>query len=670
MAYYSCMAIGINRYRHIQPLKYAQEDAEAIQHFLVKEAELLFPQECLLLTDASPWIGEQPTYPNRTNILKWLSGEYDIEWQSVAPKVLWFFFSGYGILWQDQDYLMPIDGDAKEPQTTGIKTEELFNALQDQGAEKIVVFLDINRSATKLPGSLLGQKTIELAQSMGISLVLSCQPEEIAHECHGHGIFTAAMLETLRYYRQNLTLANLEQYLSNRLPELSEHHRQTPQHPAFVIPSLETSNQLILPQPAQEKLNLSATSSSDTTALSYSSSNSADNSLNSHEGASVAGNGSRSSKTSTSSVLDKPVNTSVVNMSTNNSPEEKPQSSTVNNPPDEMLSEPEGIPLWQEWLIWGGSGLLVVAAIAAGLLFSKKDAPVQVQKPVEPGVTEVLPGGESPAQEAEQQPTAEAPDAKKQAQEQAQEQKQAATAQNEKNSDTAEATKPETKPETKPKEEEEQTTAIAPAAVPALGTVEGNQAILERARSYTDGNQATGFKRAIEEASQIPRGTPLYKQAAKDINRWRLVILDIAQGRAAKGNFATAIAAAELITEDDPSLYETSRQFVGEWKTKAQQQKQNQAVIQKAKGMIISNQASSYNRAIEHLRIIKPEQPSYGEARDLSEQWSQQIYLIANSRASRGNFSQALQTAKLVPTDSAAYENAKKAIARWKAGQR
>lgn len=675
MAYYSCMAVGINRYRYLQPLSYALDDAQALQQLLVEELEILFPQEFLLLTDASPWIGEQPTYPSQKNILKWLSHEYQIEWESDPPSTLWFFFSGYGVTWENKDYLMPIEGNPANPQTSAIETSTLLNALQKQGAEKVVVILDINRPPATSLDSVVGANTIGLAKEMGIPLILSCQLDEFSHESAalGQGMFTAALLEALRYHRQDLTLTALEEHLHQRLPVLCEHHGRPTQNPLLVIPNLDISRELILPNPGQRKFGLETHPAWETSAVYSSVSESVNNSVRSNVSTSAQGNGTTKSDTHTSksTIVEPRSDSSIVTMSNNSNSEEQDKLSKVTSTPEETGLESNGIPLWQEWLIWGGSGLLVVAAIVAGLFFSKREAPQQVEQPPESTVVEQVESpsessdssesrnSEAESNQGETPPVATAP----------------ANTVQPAVKPTAESIPPkktaavDKKPDKKEAQEKEEV-----ATDPELGTEAGNQAILDQARTYIDGNQATGFQRAIEEASKIPPRTPLYRQASKEINRWRLVILDIAQGRAAKGNFTGAIAAAKLLTEEEPtaspSLYETARESIEGWELQAQQQEVNQAVITAAKAMVISTQASSYNAAIEKLREIPQGQPGYAQARELSNQWSEQIYLIANSRASRGEFSGAVAAAELVPSDSSIYEKTANAMARWKQGNK
>ncbi len=193
--------------------------------------------------------------------------------------------------------------------------------------------------------------------------------------------------------------------------------------------------------------------------------------------------------------------------------------------------------------------------------------------------------------------------------------------------------------------------------------------ISNRARIYLQSNQASGFNRAIREARKVEPNSPFYQEARADIARWSKVILDIAQGRAKQGSFAEAIAAAQLVPQNEPSIRAIAQQAneaIEQWKLQAQQQQPNQVLLAAAKGLINPTQASSYNRAIATLRQISPSEPGYREAQELIIQWSQQIYLTANSRAAKGNFQEAVQTAALVPPDAPYYQAASAAIAKWK----
>ena len=188
-------------------------------------------------------------------------------------------------------------------------------------------------------------------------------------------------------------------------------------------------------------------------------------------------------------------------------------------------------------------------------------------------------------------------------------------------------------------------------------------------RYYLQRNQASLFNKAIAQARRIEPDSPFYEDAKADILRWSEVILDIAQGRASQGDFAGAIAAAELIPQDEISvgfIAQQAQKSIEYWQLRANQQSIDRTSLKEAKTMINPDQASSYSRAIGVLRQVSSGGEEYQEAQILIRQWSKQIYMIANYRASRGYFAQAIQAADLVPKDSPYYQGAKNAMIQWK----
>jgi uncharacterized caspase-like protein len=228
------IAIGVNQYQFFQPLGCAQADAEALKDFLVIEAGFL-QQQCLLMTDTSPPLGDRSTYPTKENILLLLEDLAAACWQ--PQDRLWFFFSGYGINHNGQDYLMPIEANPAHIEETGIELRALMQSLQLARLDTLIL-LDINRAYATQANTLIGQETIELAQELQIPTIISCQPEQFSHESTelGHGFFTAAVLEALRSGNGN-TLEDLERYLSLRTPELCQHYWRPTQNPITIIPS-------------------------------------------------------------------------------------------------------------------------------------------------------------------------------------------------------------------------------------------------------------------------------------------------------------------------------------------------------------------------------------------------------------------------------------------------
>ncbi|BAY09269.1 caspase family protein [Calothrix sp. NIES-2098] len=110
------IAIGINRYDLLQPLKYAQRDAQLMQEFLRNEAGF---ETIYFFCDDSPDIAGKSTRPNCTNLLRILRQLFENPFLGAGDN-FWFFFSGHGIRHTDRDYLMPCDGDPEDIENTAI----------------------------------------------------------------------------------------------------------------------------------------------------------------------------------------------------------------------------------------------------------------------------------------------------------------------------------------------------------------------------------------------------------------------------------------------------------------------------------------------------------------------------------------------------------------------
>jgi len=617
MANHACVAIGINRYQFLPPLNYGEADAQALRQFLVNQTDLPSNQ-CLLLTDTSPLDGNQLTYPTRDNI--WRSLEVDRQTSGHSKNWRWFLFSGYGVSWEHTDYLLPIDANPKNIPGTAISARSLLTSLKGRGEENLLVLLDISRSPSLQAGAPVGAQLVELARELGIVLVLSSQLDQFSHEAAalGHGLFTTALLEALTYYHTDTTLEKLEQYLRDRLPELSQHHWRPIQTPLMVIPPHINKQQLILPtalhSPAQNAVGASIAFMPRTRLEAEDAYE--DNSYNP-----VAAPGQKSAI----SVLETPTNSSLISTTTatSNQRESIPMA-MVPYGTRQSKAAPNQTQWWPQLLLWGGGAALVLALMIAAVLLRNRDAFTNKQA-IETPMANVSPGTS---------PTRSVPSS----------------------SQTA--------------SKDSGTPTLASPQSLGSGRLQANQETLDRARRLLRPNQASLFNKAIVEARQVKPGDPLYQQARQDIRRWSGVILDLASGRANTGNFGGAIAAAQLVTKDDPVMYAKAQQTINQWKVLATQQQQNKSIIQAAKQQIQQNQASSYSRAITTLRQVLPGQPGYDEAQQLTAQWSRTIYLIAQSRASRGKLQEAIQTASFVPAGTPSFDAAKVAIAKWQQGNR
>jgi Caspase domain len=237
MARQACISIGIDRYQFFQPLSFASADAQSIQTFFIGDAGWS-DNLCLLMTDSSGSIGGRSTLPNRQNMQEMLNLWC---WEVLQPgDLLCFFFSGYGVSAGNNEYLLPIDGDPAAIDRTGINLTQLYRQFSAPGLQ-VVVFLDVNRSQSGGTSAGFGKIASQLAQEYEIPTFLSCQPQEFSHEAQGlrHGIFTASLIEALRFH-PDLSLDHLKNYLESRVPELSEHHWRPLQHPVALLPNNAT----------------------------------------------------------------------------------------------------------------------------------------------------------------------------------------------------------------------------------------------------------------------------------------------------------------------------------------------------------------------------------------------------------------------------------------------
>jgi hypothetical protein len=234
MATQACISIGINQYQFLPPLGYGMADAVSMEQFFV-DAAGWHQSQCLLLTDTSPKTGNKSTYPDRENINRWLK---QWSWDKLhAGDLLWFFFSGCGVSFEGEDYLVPIDGKPNDIPNTCISIRQLYQQFREIGVNALV-FLDANHSQHLSLGDGIGTATATLAQEYQVPTFLSCQSHELSHEDAGlgHGLFTTALLEALNYH-PDLNLDIIDEYLTSRLAELSEHHWKPLQTPIAIVPT-------------------------------------------------------------------------------------------------------------------------------------------------------------------------------------------------------------------------------------------------------------------------------------------------------------------------------------------------------------------------------------------------------------------------------------------------
>jgi hypothetical protein len=614
MVNYWAIAIGINQYQLFQPLGCAQADAEAIQNFLVTQAGFL-PEKCLLMTNSSPPIGEKSSHPTKENILSLLEELAATFWQ--PDDHLWLFFSGYGVNYKEQDYLMPVGGNPDQVPETGIEVRSLMQSLQVTGLNILLIF-DINRAFGTQADAPVGQEIIELAQELQMGAIISCQPEEFSHESTelGHGFFTAALLEALGSGK-GYNFADLAAYLNYLTPKLCQHHWRPVQNPVTVIPSPqpailptltldENSEAIIFPTESfavtQTAPPLQTGESSPITDKAWWT-----------ENASVATTLSPITTKDNStafSVSEYIVESNSEARSRNRtlatSPASQPGGRFIPTLPSNIYSlDQSGTPIWQQFIIWGGGTMVIVGLIATFLLSNHENFRFR-------NFSRTVSNNRTSKLQFPQIFT------------------NPSTAQISLNTDSNKR----------------------------------NQAILELKKMSLVSTQPQDLKIAIAKSQKIPPDAPLYSQSQENIQVWCQMILELAQAQAQQRKYENAIATAQLITKKEP-LYSQSQTVIQTWQLEAKQYVSNKTLLDAAKSLIIPGQASTYNRAIEVAKQIPKGQPGFEIAQTSINQWSEKILDLAKSRATQGDVNAAIATAVLVPEVTIAYDDAQDAIQKW-----
>jgi hypothetical protein len=536
------------------------------------------------------------TYPNRENIVDWV--ESFCKEQLGPEDVLWFFFSGHGFAKDGRDYLLPIDGNPTQLETTGIPIQELFDYFKAAATDKILVLLDINRAQGAHAGESVGTQTAEIARKLKIPTILSCQPEQLSRETSAlrQGFFTSVLLEGLKA-GQFSTLDRLIHGLEKRLPEVTEQHLRPRQNPVFAVYPASKLQQVLLPEIRQVAINLSngireinmATVESHQNGTAPVSEDPLKLSLSSDQG-----NGDRGSATGEPvEPGNLPPNSPASVIQMNSQP---PASST-----EDTMTESSFL---QRLILWSGATALVlllgVFLTNKPIFLGQKTAKSSVETSTVVKTPKPLPA----------------------------------------------TTKPESTP---------------PTPTPASPVQ-----LLDESKLLLKDVSASDFSKAIAIIRQIPASDPQYKEAQGDIEHWSKTILVIAQGRALSQNLPGAVDAIKLLPDANPEIYQQGQKQLEEWEAQLKVLNNNQGILSQAKALIKPGQASSYSDAIGLVQKIPADQPGYLEAEKLIDQWGNQIWEIAQSRAKKKQYDNAIEAAKLVPENTSAYDAAKKAIADWK----
>jgi hypothetical protein len=518
--------------------------------------------------------------------------------------LLWCFFSGYGVSYEGKDYLMPVDGNPADIQGTGIPVELLLNTLKKAPTETVLVLVDMNRSQIVKAGESIGSQTAELARELEIPTVLSCRPNQVSRETSAlrQGFFTTALLEGLRS-GQCMTLKGLDRFLSDRLPELCDHHLRPKQEPLMVVNPPGKAHLVILPD----------ASGVPTAVLAGRNGNMTVNAADGFDSPQMATATARMElPAAVGNAQDSSVDMPPVSQPNAVGTDDRGGDRPKLQKPEDRDNGMSDKSFLQQLILWSSATALV---LLLGVFVTNREV-FQGQKEGDP---------RSPAENAQNSGS--------------QNSAGAGVSQNQ------------------------------PLAVQAgAGTKQppSSQQVWAEAKTFLKDGSASSFNKAVVKARTIPASDPLYPRAQEDIQRWSLTILDIANGRAARGDFQGAIGAAKLMPDVNEPVYNQSKEAIAQWEELSKSQKVNAALLSAAKRQIKRGAASSYSKGIQQANKIQPGQPKYEEAQQLIGEWSETILKIAQLRGSQGKLKEAVEAASLVPSGTKSYQQAQKNIANWK----
>lgn len=191
---------------------------------------------------------------------------------------------------------------------------------------------------------------------------------------------------------------------------------------------------------------------------------------------------------------------------------------------------------------------------------------------------------------------------------------------------------------------------------------------LDYAKDLAASNRLSSLQEAITQARKIRPGRALYSEAQENIRTWQTAIqriedqpiYDRAVELGQQKKYLEAIATADQISAGR-ALYGDIQQKVRTW----QQELDAITKLEQAYDAAANNSAQGLSQAIKLAQSI-PSGASQlrSEGTQAANRWSYSLLEIAEGQAS-SSLNQAIATARLVPSNTAAYNAAQAQIAAW-----
>lgn len=154
-----------------------------------------------------------------------------------------FYYAGHGIPDEASKnaYLLPVDGYGNDV-STGYPLEKLYADLGNVPSQSVTVFLDACFSGAKREGGMLASsRGIALKANRGIPVgnvvvFSAAQGDETAYpyKKEGHGLFTYYLLKELKDTKGDVTLKQLENFVTEKVSQQSIVINSKPQTPTII----------------------------------------------------------------------------------------------------------------------------------------------------------------------------------------------------------------------------------------------------------------------------------------------------------------------------------------------------------------------------------------------------------------------------------------------------
>lgn len=235
--------VGVNEYRNPKyNLNFAVADATGFEEEVKKTSVNLFDK--IIVTSLR---NSKVTKAAVINAIK------EVQLKAKEQDMFMFYYAGHGVMsdatkGESQFYLVPYDitqlyGRNDMLAEKGISAGELKELSKTINAQKQVFILDACQSSGALEsvavrGAAEEKALAQLARSTGTFWITATGTQQFATEFAelGHGVFTYSLMEGLQGKADNgdkrITIKELSAYIENRVPELSEKYKGTPQFPS------------------------------------------------------------------------------------------------------------------------------------------------------------------------------------------------------------------------------------------------------------------------------------------------------------------------------------------------------------------------------------------------------------------------------------------------------